>query len=68
MLDDIFELEEEIIIILIFVLFFDIQRLKVGFIQIIIVILENDNLGGVFQFFLVMKVLYFVKVKKIKNI
>lgn len=68
MLDDIFELEEEIIIILIFVLFFDIQRLKVGFIQIIIVILENDNLGGVFQFFLVMKVLYFVKVKGIKNI
>lgn len=68
MLDDIFELEEEIIIILIFVLFFDIQRLKVGSIQIIIVILENDNLGGVFQFFLVMKILYFVKVKKVKNI
>lgn len=65
--DDTPELEEEITITLTSVSPSDTQRLKVGSTQTTIVIPENDNPGGVFQFSSVMKTSYLVKVKKVKN-
>lgn len=66
--DDTPELEEEITITLTSVSPSDTQRLKVGSTQTTIVIPENDNPGGVFQFSSVMKTSYLVKVYLIEAV
>lgn len=56
------ELEEEITVTLTSVSPSDTQRLKVGSTQTTIIIPENDNPGGIFQFSSAMKTSYLVKV------
>ncbi|XP_061172919.1 adhesion G-protein coupled receptor V1-like [Saccostrea echinata] len=59
--DNIPELEEEITVTLTSVSPSDTQRLKVGSTQTTIIILENDNPGGIFQFSSTMKTSYLVQ-------
>ena len=60
--DEIPELEEEITVTLTSVSPSDTQRLKVGSTEIKLVILENDNPGGTFQFSPVMRSAYELQV------
>ena len=60
--DDVPELDEEITVTLTYVSPSDTQRLKYGSTQVKVVILENDNPGGTFQFSTNMQDLYQVQV------
>lgn len=63
--DDVPELSEEITVTLTFVNPSDTQRLKYGSTQVKIIILENDNPGGTFQFSSEMQDSYQVQVSYI---